>query len=98
MKLNLLLLIVATLAVGGCKQKPPPDEPSRTLPRTEYSPEEFGVGRKHTKSASCNREIDQLLNQARLCYSSRPLAECEELQRGNTEKIAGLKNSSRCSH
>ncbi len=98
MKLNLLLLIVLTLAVGGCKQKPPPEAPSRTLPRTEYSPEEFGVGRQHTKSASCNREIDQLLDQARLCYSARPLAECEVLQRANTEKIARLKNSSRCSH
>ena len=98
MKLFLLLLMVVTLAVAGCKQKPPPDEPSRTPPRTDYSAEEFGIGRKHTKSATCNREIDQLLEAVRRCYGSRPMAECEVLQRGNSDKIARLKNTSRCSH
>lgn len=98
MKLYLLLFIVVTLSVGGCKQKPPSDEPSRTPPRTDYSPEEFGIGRKHTKSNTCNREIDQLLEQVRHCYGSRPITECEALQRGNSDKIGRLKNTSRCSH
>jgi hypothetical protein len=98
MKLLLLLLMATTLAVGGCKQKPPPDEPSRTPPRTDYSAEDFGIGRKHTKNAACNREIDQLLEQVRHCYASRPITECEVLQRGNSDKIARLKNTSRCSH
>jgi len=98
MKLYFLLLIAVILPAGGCKQKPPADEPSRTPPRTDYSPEEFGIGRKHTKSSTCNREIDQLLEQARLCYGSRPTAECEVLQRGNSDKIGRLKNSSRCNH
>lgn len=99
MKLYLLLfIIVATLSAGGCKKKPPPDEPSRTPPRTDYSPEDFGIGRKHTRSATCNRQIDQLLDQARVCYGSRPMAECEALQRGNSDKIARLKNSNRCGH
>lgn len=98
MKPYLLLFIMVTLVVGGCKQKPPPDQPSRTPPRTDFSPEEFGIGRKHTKSVACNREIDQLLEQVRRCYGSRPTAECEVLQRGNSDKIARLKNTSRCSH
>ena len=98
MKPYLMLFIMVTLVVGGCKQKPPPDQPSRTPPRTDFSPEEFGIGRKHTKSTACNREIDQLLEQVRRCYGSRPTAECEALQRGNSDKIARLKNTSRCSH
>jgi hypothetical protein len=98
MKLFLPLLMALTLAVGGCKQKPPPDEPSRTPPRTDYSAEDFGIGRNHTKSAACNREIDQLLEQVRHCYGARPMAECEALQRGNSDKIARLKNTSRCYH
>ncbi len=98
MKMYLWLFIVAALVVGGCKQKPPPDEPSRTPPRTDFSPEDFGIGRKHTKSTTCNLEIDQLLEQVRLCYGSRPITECEVLQRGNSGKIGRLKNSSRCSH
>jgi hypothetical protein len=98
MKPYLLLFMAVTLVVGGCKQKPPPEQPSRTPPRTDFSPEDFGIGRKHTKSTACNREIDQLLDQARVCYGSRPMAECEALQRGNSDKIGRLKNSSRCSH
>jgi hypothetical protein len=98
MKSFLWLIIVAVLVVGGCKQKPPPEQPSHTPPRTDYTPEEFGIGRNHTKSKICNREIDQLLDQARLCYASRPLPECEVLQRGNLDKIGRLKNSNRCSH
>jgi hypothetical protein len=98
MRLYPLLLIGVVLLVGGCKQKPPPDEPSHTLPRTDFSPEDFGIGRKHTKNAACNREIDQLLEQVRHCYASRPTAECEVLQRGNSDKIARLKNTSHCNH
>ncbi len=98
MKLSLWLLIVAALVVGGCQQKPPPDEPSRTLPRTDYTPEEFGIGRNHTKNKTCNRDIDQLLENVRLFYASRPFAECEALQRGNSDKIGRLKNTNRCRH
>ena len=89
--------MVAALVLGGCKQKPPPDEPSRTPPRTDFSPEDFGIGRRHTKSTICNREIDQLLEQVRLCHGSRPASECDVLQRGNSDKIGRLKNTSRCS-
>jgi len=93
-----VLFIVMVVLAAGCKQKSPPDEPSRTPPRTDFSPEDFGIGRQHTKSAACNREIDQLLEQIRLCYGARPTVECEVLQRDNSSKIARLKNTSRCSH
>ena len=100
MKPYFLMFMAVVLIAGGCKPKPPPDAPSHTPPRTDFSPEDFGIGRKHTKSPACNREIDLLLDQARLCYSygSRPVTECEVLQRGNSDKIGRLKNSSRCSH
>ena len=98
MKPYLLLFMAVTLVVGGCKQKPPAEEPSRTPPRTDFSPEDFGIGRQHTKSKPCNREIDQLLEQVRLCYGTRPTPECEALLRGNSDKIGRLKNTSRCSH
>lgn len=98
MKLSLWLFIVAALIMASCKQKPPAEEPSRTPPRTDFSPEDFGIGRKHTKSNTCNHEIDQLLEQVRLCYGARPTSECEVLQRDNSDKIGRLKNTSRCSH
>jgi hypothetical protein len=81
---------------AGCKQKPPPEQPSRTPPRTDFAPEEFGVGRAHTQDARCNREIDQLLDQVRLCFNTRPTGSCDALQRANSDKIARLKNSERC--
>ena len=98
MKIVLPLFVALTLIVGGCKPKPPEQEPSRTPPRTDYSPEDFGIGRKHTKSNTCNREIDQLLEEIRLCYGSRPVPECEKFQRSNSDKIGKLKNTSRCNH
>jgi hypothetical protein len=90
-------LAVIVLGAAGCKQKPPPAAPSLTPPRTDFVPEDFGVGRAHTKNAACNREIDQMLDQVRLCYNSRSTAECDLLQRSESEKIARLKNSRRCS-
>ena len=90
-----LLVVIITSAVA-CKQKPPADAPSHTPPRTDFVPEDFGVGRAHTKNASCNREIDQMLEQVRRCYNTRPTAECDVLQRAESDKMARLKNSRRC--
>lgn len=93
-------IIVVTLFlanVAGCKQKPPPDQPSHTPPRTDFSPEEFGVGRKHTPDVACNREIDQMLERVRQCYNTRPTAECDLLRSADSGRIARLKNSTRCS-
>ena len=90
------LLAVLVASAAGCKQKPPPDAPSHTPPRTDFVPEDFGVGRTHTKNAACNREIDQMLEQVRRCYNTQPTAECDVLQRAEADKMARLKNSRRC--
>ena len=90
------LLAVIIAGAAGCKQKPPPDAPSHTPPRTDFVPEDFGVGRTHTKNAACNREIDQMLEQVRRCYNTQPTAECDVLQRAEADKMARLKNSRRC--
>jgi hypothetical protein len=97
--LRILVLAIVLLAGGtACKQKPPPDDgKSRTIQRTEYAPEEFGIGRQHTRDKACNQDIDQLLDEIRLCYKERGTASrCEYLQEKNSEKIKRLKNSVRC--
>lgn len=91
-----LIFVLGVISLAACKQKPPPDQPSRTPPRTDFTPEEFGIGRKHTPDAACNREIDQMLEQVRLCYNSRPMAECDRLRSVDSDKIARMKNSARC--
>lgn len=95
---NLRLLVLAVLAVlSACKQKPPPEEAiSHTVQRQDFSPEEFGIGRKHTPDRACNYEIDQLLDETRRCYNSHPSNGCERLQEANAAKIGRLKNSERC--
>jgi hypothetical protein len=96
MKPCTLFLVVALLAVAGCEQ-PASEAPSPTPHRTDFAPEDFGVGRTHTKNAGCNREIDQLLVGVRDCYNTRPTAECDRLRRTISDKIGRLKNSTRCS-
>lgn len=94
---SLVLVIgLCAISLAACKQKPPSDQPSRTPPRTDFTPEEFGIGRKHTPDAACNREIDQMLEQVRLCYNSRPMDECDRLRSADSDKIARMKNSTRC--
>lgn len=91
-----LVIALCGISLAACKQKPPPDQPSRTPPRTDFTPEEFGIGRKHTPDAACNREIDQMLEQVRQCYNTRPMAECDRLRSADSDKIARMKNSTRC--
>lgn len=92
-----LILAVLIVSMAACKDKKPIDQPSRTPPRTDFTPQEFGLGRKHTPDAACNREIDQLLEQIRQCYNTRATPECDALRRANSGMIARLKNSQRCS-
>jgi hypothetical protein len=96
MRLPVAMLVLLALMAGGCK-KAPPDAPSRTPYRTDFAPEEFGIGKAHTKDAACNREIDALLEPVRQCYNGRRSdTECEALQQGNSDKIARIRNSLRC--
>ena len=94
---RIILAAIFLANVAACKQKPPPDQPSHTPPRTDFSPEEFGIGRKHTPDVACNREIDQMIEQVRVCYNTRPTAQCDTLRSADSAKIARLKNSQRCS-
>ena len=94
---RLLILAVLIVSIAACKDKKPIDQPSHTPPRTDFTPQEFGVGRKHTPDAACNREIDQMLEQIRQCYNTRATAECDALRSADSAKIARLKNSQRCS-
>ena len=97
MRFSIAVVVFLALVAGGCKKSPPPDAPSRTPQRTDFTPEEFGIGKAHTKDSSCNREIDALLEPVRLCYNNRrPEAECSALQQANSDKIARIKNSLRC--
>ena len=85
------------LSLAACHQ-PAPDEPPevKTQHRTDFTPEEFGIGRPHTGSARCNREIDQLLEQIRQCVNNNPGADCGTLQQTNNNRIARLENSLPC--
>lgn len=96
MRFSLAVAVFLALVAGGCK-KAPPDESSRAQPRADFTPEEFGIGKAHTRDTACNREIDALLEPVRLCYNNRrPGAECSALQAANSDKIARIKNSLRC--
>ncbi len=78
----------------GCEKAPEPE--LKIERRKDFTPEEFGVGRPHTRNAACNREIDRLLDATRLCFNSRPEAECNRLQAQHAETIARLKGTARC--
>jgi len=89
-------LLIFSLA--AC-HKPAPEEPPavKTEHRTDFTPEEFGIGRPHTRSARCNREIDRLLEQIRQCVNKNPGADCDMLQQTSNNRIARLENSLHCS-
>jgi len=95
-KLCLAAVVLATVSVPACKRKPPDEPVSHTVQRTDFAPEEFGIGRPHTRDRLCNRDIDQLLDETRRCYNNPPPGGCERLQEANAAKIGRLKNSERC--
>jgi hypothetical protein len=94
----MLLGALAILAIAGCKPKPPADVPLNLKPRTDFTPADFGIGRPHTQNRACNREIDRLLNETRLCFNRHPDGGCDALQQSNSDHIGRLKNSERCQH
>jgi len=93
-----LICVCALALAGGCKPKAPPDDgKAHTVQRTDYAPEDFGIGRQHTPDTSCNRDIDRLLDEVRLCFRNRgATGACDSLQKRNAERIARLKNTVRC--
>jgi hypothetical protein len=93
----ILILLIAIGGLAACKKSPPPETPP-IAPRTDFSAEEFGIGKTHTKNKACNREIDQLLETVRACYNEQSASRCEALQRKQSDQIARLKNSNRCQH
>ncbi len=90
-RLLTVLMLVAGWNLVSCKDQPPPPKPHYI-----YTQEDFGMGRAHTHNESCNREIDRLLNETRLCYNAPESTNCQALQDRNSQQIARLKNSQRC--
>jgi hypothetical protein len=93
-----MLLGALAILASGCKPKAPADVSLNIKPRTDFAPADFGIGRPHTRNQACNREIDRLLDQTRLCFNSHPDGGCDALQQTNSDHIGRLKNSERCQH
>jgi hypothetical protein len=96
-RIAILAALLAATALAGCEKKDKPALETRTVQRADFAPEEFGIGRPHTRSAACNREIDKLLDQIRVCINTRPAAECKTMQDKNNDRIGQIKNQRRCS-
>jgi hypothetical protein len=93
------LLVATLLVLGGlsaCEKKKKEPEVTKIPPRTDFSREEFGIGRKHTKNTACNQEIDRLLDQIRVCLNTRGQDACTAMQDDNNTRIGKLKNQLRC--
>jgi hypothetical protein len=91
-----LTLSTAVLLAGltGCSDKPK-DEPLQ-LPQYQFEEADFGVGRKHTPNAACNRQIDAWLREVVQCYNTHPKDQCAAMQEKTGERIGRLRNSRRC--
>jgi hypothetical protein len=87
-----ILLLIALPAHSEAPQKgaAPSD------PNFKFTPEDFGVGRKHVANAWCNRQIDRLLDETRTCFNTQPAKQCEGMQKRNSKKIGGYIKSPRC--
>jgi hypothetical protein len=86
--------IVLAVGIAACEKKV---EPEPAKPRWQYTEEDFGMGKPHTKNRACNREIDKILDQIRVCYNTRTDDECSRLQTQLSDRIGRLKNTRRCS-
>ncbi len=62
----------------------------------QYTPEEFGMGRKHTPNDKCNQDVDKLLEELRACYNAHEAAKCGELHDKNWRQIGEIKKQRRC--
>lgn len=93
----ILGLFFILLQAAACSKKEA--EPQPPIPqRSDFTREEFGMGRAHTRNATCNRDIDAILNETRLCVNSGKGAACDALREKNSGRINKIKNSARCQH
>lgn len=83
-------------ALTALPQDRPAAERAPQKPRYQWEPEEFGVGRKHTVNARCNRAVDKLLEENLACYNTRPANECEVLLKKNSKRMGTYIKSPRC--
>lgn len=89
-------LVCVLISLVACGKKTPEEE-TGTVQRTDYTKEEFGIGRRHTPDRKCNKEIDYLLNKIRLCYQNNGISNtCDNVQKKSNNRIGKLKNSVRC--
>jgi hypothetical protein len=94
--LALLLTVGTLLMLTGCSDSKPPAEEKLELPKYKFDAEDFGIGRKHTPNAGCNRQIDALLEEIRACYNTQPAEACQAIQEKHNDRIGRLKNLTRC--
>jgi hypothetical protein len=98
--MNRTLCIIAAgiaLVLLACEKSRVETSPDAKTPyRTDFTPEEFGIGRPHTQDAECNRAIDGLLEQIRTCYNGGSDSDCAALQRTHSDRIGKLNNSHQC--
>lgn len=90
--------LVLTAGIVACKERAPETKPPPAPPKPgwEYTSEDFGIGRKHTANAWCNRQIDALLEETRRCFNAYPAPSCQDLQQQNSKKMGGYIRSPRC--
>lgn len=91
-----LATLVASAFLFGCGEKKREETVSKTEHRRDFGPEEFGIGKPHTRNATCNREIDKLLEEIRACYNSRPESGCDGISAKNNDRIGRVKGLQRC--
>jgi len=93
----LIAITLLALSLAACHKAPAEAPPEiKTEHRSDFTPEEFGIGRAHTRNTRCNREIDQLLEQIRECVNENSAVNCDTQQQDNNNRIARLENSLRC--
>lgn len=95
-RLAIIPFILATITACDSKTEDSNKE-ELVVQRTDYTPEEFGMGRSHTQSKYCNKKIDALLNKIRLCYKKHGSSKtCDAVQKKSNKKIYKFRNSYRC--
>src|SRR6185369_5281443 len=87
---------LALLSAPLLAEERPATPPTPSKPAHQWTPEEFGIGHKHTANARCNRAVDKLLEENLHCYNTRPANECEALLKSNSKKMGVYIKSPRC--